>query len=125
MSKKNDPKKSAKKPAPVAKAKAKPAPKPAAKAAPAKGKTAAPVKAAKGGKVIAAPVAKGRAVKAAPAAPDPAPPPEGLGVVGREPRPAAFSSAAFSLLFAFLVTDEPALPGCAAPSGAGIAGNMG
>jgi RNA polymerase-binding transcription factor DksA len=69
MSKKNDPKKSAKKPAPVAKAKAKPAPKPAAKAAPAKGKPAAPVKAAKGGKVIAAPVSKGKAAKAAPAAP--------------------------------------------------------
>jgi RNA polymerase-binding transcription factor DksA len=69
MSKKNDPKKSAKKPAPAAKAKAKPAPKPAAKAAPAKGKPAAPVKAAKGGKVIAAPVAKGKAAKAAPAAP--------------------------------------------------------
>jgi len=69
MSKKNDPKKSAKKPAPAAKAKAKPAPKPTAKAAPAKGKPAAPVKAAKGGKVIAAPVAKGKAAKAAPAAP--------------------------------------------------------
>ena len=69
MSKKNDPKKSAKKPAPAAKAKAKPAPKPAAKAAPAKGKPAAPVKAAKGGKVIAAPAAKGKAAKAAPAAP--------------------------------------------------------
>jgi RNA polymerase-binding transcription factor DksA len=69
MSKKNDPKKSAKKPAPVAKAKAKPAPKPVAKAAPAKGKPAAPVKAAKGAKAIAAPVAKGKAAKAAPAAP--------------------------------------------------------
>lgn len=70
MSKKNDPKKSAKKPAPAPKAKAKPAakpaPKPVAKAAPAKAKPAAP---AKGAKVVAAPVAKGKNAKAAPAAP--------------------------------------------------------
>ncbi|MEY4133292.1 MAG: hypothetical protein RL592_1350 [Verrucomicrobiota bacterium] len=70
MPKKNDPKKSAKKPAPAAKAKpkpaAKPAPKPVAKAAPAKGKPAAPVKGAKG---VAAPVAKGKGAKAAPVAP--------------------------------------------------------
>lgn len=70
MSKKNDPKKSAKKPAPAAKAKAKPAAKPApklvAKAAPVKAKPAAPVK---GAKVVAAPAAKGKTVKAAPAAP--------------------------------------------------------
>jgi len=70
MSKKNDPKKSAKKPAPAAKAKAKPAakpaPKPVAKAAPVKAKPAAPVK---GAKVVAAPAAKGKTVKAAPAAP--------------------------------------------------------
>ena len=70
MPKKNDPKKSAKKPAPAAKAKvkpaAKPAPKPVAKAAPAKGKPAAPVK---GAKAVAAPVAKGKGAKAAPVAP--------------------------------------------------------
>jgi RNA polymerase-binding transcription factor DksA len=70
MSKKNDPKKSAKKPAPAPKAKvkpsAKPAPKPVAKAAPAKGKSAAPVK---GAKVVAAPVAKGKSAKAVPVAP--------------------------------------------------------
>jgi len=70
MSKKNDPKKSAKKPAPAPKAKvkpaAKPAPKPVAKAAPAKGKPAAPVK---GAKVVAAPVAKGKSAKAVPVAP--------------------------------------------------------
>ena len=70
MPKKNDPKKSAKKPAPAPKAKAKPAakpaPKPVAKAAPAKGKPAAPVK---GAKVVAAPVAKGKNAKAVPAAP--------------------------------------------------------
>lgn len=68
MPKKNDPKKSAKKPAPAAKAKvkpaAKPAPKPVAKAAPAKGKPVAPVK---GAKVVAAPVAKGKGAKPAPA----------------------------------------------------------
>jgi RNA polymerase-binding transcription factor DksA len=67
MSKKNDSKKSAKKPVPAPKAKAKlaakPAPKPAAKAAPVKGKPAVPVKA---GKVVAAPVAKGKGAKAAP-----------------------------------------------------------
>jgi RNA polymerase-binding transcription factor DksA len=70
MPKKNDSKKSAKKPVPAPKAKAKPvakpAPKPVAKSAPAKGKPAAP---AKGAKVVAAPVAKGKNVKAAPAAP--------------------------------------------------------
>ena len=70
MPKKNDSKKSAKKPAPAAKAKvkpaAKPAPKPVAKAAPAKGKPAAPVK---GAKAVAAPVAKGKGAKAAPVAP--------------------------------------------------------
>jgi len=73
MSKKPDPKKSAKKPVPAAKAKAKPAakpaakvaPKPVAKAAPAKGKPAAPAKAAK---VVAAP-AKGKGAKAAPVVP--------------------------------------------------------
>ena len=72
MPKKPDPKKSAKKPVPAAKAKAKPAPKPAAKpapkpvakAAPAKGK---PAVLAKGAKVFAAP-AKGKGAKAAPAA---------------------------------------------------------
>jgi RNA polymerase-binding transcription factor DksA len=72
MPKKPDPKKSAKKPVPAAKAKAKPAPKPAAKPAPkpvakaatAKGKPAVP---AKGAKVVAAP-AKGKGAKAAPAA---------------------------------------------------------
>jgi RNA polymerase-binding transcription factor DksA len=70
MPKKNDSKKSAKKPVPAPKAKAKPAakpaPKPAAKVAPAKGKPAAPVKAAK---VVAAPVAKGKGGKAAPVVP--------------------------------------------------------
>lgn len=66
MPKKNAPKKSAKKPAPAAKAKAKPVPKPAAKAAPAKGK---PAVAAKGGKGVVAPVAKGKAGKVVPAAP--------------------------------------------------------
>ena len=70
MSKKNDPKKSAKKPVPAPKAKvkpaAKPAPKPVAKAAPAKGKPVAP---AKGAKVVAAPVAKGKHGKVAPVAP--------------------------------------------------------
>jgi len=68
MPKKNDPKKSAKKPVPAPKAKAKPAakpaPKPVAKAAPVKGKPAAPAKATK---VVAAPVAKGKNAKAAPA----------------------------------------------------------
>ena len=68
MPKKNDSKKSAKKPVPAPKAKAKPAakpaPKPVAKAAPVKGKPAAPVKATK---VVAAPVAKGKNAKAAPA----------------------------------------------------------
>jgi RNA polymerase-binding transcription factor DksA len=72
MPKKPDPKKSAKKPVPAAKAKAKPAPKPAAKpapkpvakAAPAKGK---PAVLAKSAKVVAAP-AKGKGAKAAPAA---------------------------------------------------------
>ena len=70
MSKKNDSKKSAKKPVPAPKAKAKPvakpAPKPIAKAAPVKGKPAAPVKAVK---VVAAPVAKGKGAKVAPAVP--------------------------------------------------------
>ncbi len=70
MSKKNDPKKSAKKPAPAPKAKAKPAAKPApklvAKAAPVKAKPAAPVK---GAKVVAAPAAKGKNAKVAPVAP--------------------------------------------------------
>jgi RNA polymerase-binding transcription factor DksA len=70
MSKKNDPKKSAKKPAPAPKAKAKPVAKPApklvAKAAPVKAKPAAPVK---GAKVVAAPAAKGKNAKAAPVAP--------------------------------------------------------
>ncbi len=69
MSKKNDPKKSAKKPVPAPKAKTKPAAKPvakpAAKAAPAKGKPAAPVKAAKSAPVVAPKGKKG----AAPAAP--------------------------------------------------------
>ena len=68
MPKKNDSKKSAKKPVPAPKAKAKPAakpaPKPVAKAAPVKGKPAAPAKATK---VVAAPVAKGKNAKAAPA----------------------------------------------------------
>lgn len=84
MSKKPDPKKSAKKPVPAPKAKAKPAAKPAPKAvakpapkAPApKGKAAAPVKAAKpapapvvkGGKKGAAPAAPAKNTKAAPAA---------------------------------------------------------
>ncbi len=75
MSKKNDSKKSAKKPVPAVKAKAKlaakpapkplakPAPKPLAKAAPVKGKPAAPVKAVK---VVAAPLAKGKGAKTAP-----------------------------------------------------------
>lgn len=67
MSKKNDSKKSAKKPVPAVKAKAKlaakPAPKPIAKAAPVKGKPAAPVKAVK---VVAAPLAKGKGAKTAP-----------------------------------------------------------
>jgi RNA polymerase-binding transcription factor DksA len=74
MSKKPDPKKSAKKAAPAPKAKAKPAAKPApkvvakpaAKAPAPKGKPAAPVKAAKKG---AAPVAPAKNAKAAPAAP--------------------------------------------------------
>jgi len=70
MSKKNDPKKSAKKPVPAPKPKAKPAAKPApklvAKAAPVKSKPVAPVK---GAKVVPAPAAKGKNVKAAPAAP--------------------------------------------------------
>jgi RNA polymerase-binding transcription factor DksA len=70
MPKKNDSKKSAKKPVPAPKAKAKPSakpvPKPLAKVAPAKGKPAAPVK---GAKVVPAPAAKGKNVKAAPAAP--------------------------------------------------------
>jgi len=78
MSKKNDSKKSAKKPVPAPKAKAKlaakPAPKPAAKSAPkpiakaspVKGKPAAPVKAVKAVKVVAGPVAKGKGAKAAP-----------------------------------------------------------
>lgn len=70
MSKKNDSKKSAKKPVPAPKAKAKPvakpAPKPIAKAAPVKGKPAAPVKAVK---VVAAPVAKGKGAKVAPVVP--------------------------------------------------------
>ena len=77
MSKKNDSKKSAKKPVPALKAKAKakakpvakPAPKPIAKVAPVKGKPAAPVKAVKAAKVIAAPVAKGKGAKAAPVVP--------------------------------------------------------
>ena len=73
MPKKNDSKKSAKKPVPAPKAKAKPAakpaPKPVAKVAPAKGKPAAPVKAAKAVKVVAAPVAKGKGAKAAPVVP--------------------------------------------------------
>ena len=75
MSKKNDSKKSAKKPVPAPKAKAKakpvakPAPKPIAKVAPVKGKPAAPVKAVKAAKVIAAPVAKGKGAKAAPVVP--------------------------------------------------------
>jgi RNA polymerase-binding transcription factor DksA len=70
MSKKNDSKKSAKKPVPAPKAKAKPvakpAPKPIAKTAPVKGKPAAPVKAVK---VVAAPVAKGKGAKVAPIVP--------------------------------------------------------
>jgi RNA polymerase-binding transcription factor DksA len=70
MSKKNDPKKSAKKPAPAPKVKAKPAAKPApksaAKAAPVKAKPAAPVK---GAKVVVAPAAKGKNAKVAPVAP--------------------------------------------------------
>ncbi len=70
MSKKNDSKKSAKKPVPALKAKAKPAakpaPKPLAKAAPVKGKPASPVKAVK---VAAAPVAKGKGAKTAPVVP--------------------------------------------------------
>lgn len=70
MSKKNDPKKSAKKPAPAAKAKAKPVAKPAPKAvakpAPKPVAKAVPAKGAKG---VVAPVAKGKAAKAAPAAP--------------------------------------------------------
>jgi RNA polymerase-binding transcription factor DksA len=68
MSKKNAPKKSAKKPAPAAKVKpaAKPAPKVVAKVAPAKGKPAAP---AKGAKAVVAPVAKGKPTKVVPAAP--------------------------------------------------------
>jgi RNA polymerase-binding transcription factor DksA len=75
MSKKNDSKKSAKKPVPAPKAKAKakpvakPAPKPIAKVAPVKGKPAAPVKAVKAAKVTAAPVAKGKGAKAAPVVP--------------------------------------------------------
>ena len=76
MPKKNDSKKSAKKPVPAAKAKAKPpvksAPKPVAKVTPGKGKPAAPVKAAKAAKavkLIAAPVAKGKGAKAAPVIP--------------------------------------------------------
>jgi len=80
MSKKNAPKKPAKKPAPAAKAKpaAKPAPKPVAKAAPAKGK-AAPAKVVK--PAAPAPVAKGKGAKVTPAAPvkgaKPAPVPKG------------------------------------------------
>jgi RNA polymerase-binding transcription factor DksA len=70
MPKKNDPKKSAKKPVPAPKAKAKPAakpaPKPVAKVAPAKGKPAAPVKPGKAVKAVAAPVAKGKGAKVAP-----------------------------------------------------------
>jgi RNA polymerase-binding transcription factor DksA len=70
MPKKNDSKKSAKKPLPAPKAKAKPAakpaPKPVAKAAPAKGKSAAPVKVVKS---VAAPVAKGKGAKAVPVLP--------------------------------------------------------
>lgn len=82
MSKKPAPKKSAKKPAPAAKAKVKPAAKPVAKApapkaAPAKGKAVAPAKAAKAApapapKVVkkgAAPVAPAKNAKAAPVAP--------------------------------------------------------
>jgi RNA polymerase-binding transcription factor DksA len=73
MPKKNDSKKSAKKPVPAPKAKAKPAakpaPKPVAKVAPVKGKPAAPVKAVKAAKVIAAPVAKGKGAKGAPVVP--------------------------------------------------------
>jgi RNA polymerase-binding transcription factor DksA len=80
MSKKNDPKKSAKKPVPAAKAKVKPAAKPvakpAAKAPAPKGKAAAPVKnvkaapapAAKAGKKGAAPVVAAKNAKAAPVA---------------------------------------------------------
>ena len=73
MPKKNDSKKSAKKPVPAPKAKAKPAakpaPKPIAKVAPVKGKPAAPVKAVKAAKVTAAPVAKGKGAKGAPVVP--------------------------------------------------------
>jgi RNA polymerase-binding transcription factor DksA len=73
MSKKNDSKKSAKKPAPDPKAKAKPlakpAPKPLAKAAPAKGKPAVPVKATKATKAATAPSAKGKGSKAVPVVP--------------------------------------------------------
>ena len=77
MSKKNDPKKSAKKPAPAPKAKAKPAAKPVAKAPAPKGKAAAPVKAAKAApapvskvaKKGAAPVVPAKGGKAAPTAP--------------------------------------------------------
>lgn len=88
MPKKNDPKKSAKKPAPAAKAKVKPLAKPAAKVAkgpapkvaapkgkvaPAKGgkagKPAAPAPLAKGAKKGAAPVAPAKGGKAAPVAP--------------------------------------------------------
>jgi RNA polymerase-binding transcription factor DksA len=84
MSKKPDPKKSAKKPVPAPKAKAKPAAKPAPKvvakpaakasaprgkaAAPAKSAKAAPVPAAKGAKKGAAPVVPAKNAKAAPAA---------------------------------------------------------
>jgi RNA polymerase-binding transcription factor DksA len=84
MSKKPDPKKSAKKAAPAPKAKAKPAANPAPKAAakaapvpaakgkpaaPAKGAKAAPVPAAKPAKKGAAPVAPAKNAKAAPVAP--------------------------------------------------------
>ena len=68
MPKKNEPKKTAKKPVPVAKAKVKPAAKPAskpvAKTLSAKGKSVAPVKAAK---IAVAPVAKGKNANVVPA----------------------------------------------------------
>jgi RNA polymerase-binding transcription factor DksA len=75
MSKKNDPKKSAKKPVPAPKAKAKPVAKPAVKApapkakaaAPAKNAKAAPAPLAKAAKKGAAPVAPAKNAKAAPA----------------------------------------------------------
>jgi len=73
MPKKNDSKKSAKKPVPAPKAKAKPvakpAPKPVAKVAPAKGKPAAPAKAVKVVKAAVTPVAKGKGAKSVPVVP--------------------------------------------------------